>query len=165
MFIRNTANSENAEAVITPMTNNDFRYLQKNKKLFNKFEWDNYRDDEVYKLTLKNEDQILGLMCLVEHSDESINAMEIKLLEVNEENIGAKKKFEKIGGCLIAFACRESFKRGHDGAVYLIPKSQLISHYSSKYGFLHVPLSLADRPEGFMIVYDEESRNLINKYL
>ena len=38
---------------------------------------------------------------------------------------------ENIGGCLIVFACRESFKGGHDGAVYWVPKSQLINHYPS----------------------------------
>lgn len=165
MYIQNAITSEKSEVVIVPMTNLDFKALQKNRNLFNKFSWDDYRGNEVYKLTLKNDDQILGLMCLLDHKDDTVNAIEIKLLEVSEENIGSKRKFENIGGCLIAFACRESFKRGHDGVVFLIPKTQLIDHYSSKCGFLHVGLKTIHRPEGFMTVYGDDSRKLINKYL
>ena len=40
------------------------------------------------------DDLIPGLMCLVDHIDETVNAMEIKLLEVSEANFGSRKKWK-----------------------------------------------------------------------
>lgn len=98
-------------------------------------------------------------------SDEETNAIEIELLEVSEENIGSEMKLDFIGGCLIAFACRESFKRGHDGIVFLTPKTQLLKHYPLKYGFHHLPLRTVQRPEGLMILFEDDSRKMIKEYL
>ncbi len=165
MFIKDVATGEALEAVIESMTNKDFKAIKKSRDRFNKFDWSEYQGEEVYKLRLKSDDTILGLMCLIDHEDEATNAIEIELLEVSEENIGLKKKLENIGGCLIAFACREAFKRGHDGVVFLTPKTQLLKHYSLKYGFHHMPLRTVQRPEGLMILYEEGSRKLIKKYL
>jgi hypothetical protein len=104
-------------------------------------------------------------MCIIEHTDEETNAIEVELLEVSVENMGPGKKLDHVAGCLIAFACRESFKRGHDGCIFLIPKTQLIEHYQAKYGFHYMPWKTEARPEGFMILYDDGSRRLIRKYL
>lgn len=165
MFIKDVATGETLEAVIEPMTNKDFKAIKKGKDRFNKFDWSEYQGEEVYKLRLKSDDTILGLMCLIDHEDEATNAIEIELLEVSEENIGSEKKLDNIGGCLIAFACRESFKRGHDGVVFLTPKTQLLKHYPLKYGFHHMPLRTVQRPEGLMILSEVNSRKLIKKYL
>jgi len=165
MFIKDVATGEELEAVIEPMTSKDFKAIKKSKDRFNKFDWNEYQGEEVCKLRLKNDDVILGLMCLMDHEDEATNAIEIELLEVSEENIGSEKKLDNIGGCLIAFACRESFKRGHDGFVFLTPKTKLLEHYPSKYGFHYMPLRTIQRPEGLMILYGEDSRKLIKEYL
>lgn len=165
MFIKDVATGEELEAVIEPMTSKDFKAVKKSKDRFNKFDWNEYQGEEVCKIRLKNDDVILGLMCLMDHEDEATNAIEIELLEVSEENIGSEKKLDNIGGCLIAFACRESFKRGHDGFVFLTPKTQLLKHYPSKYGFHYMPLRTIQRPEGLMILYEEDSRKLIKEYL
>jgi hypothetical protein len=165
MFIIDIATGKKLEAIIEPLAKEDFKTIQKSKDRFNKFDWSEYRGEEVYKLRLKNDDIILGLMCLTDHDDDATNAIEIELVEVSDENIGSNKKLDNIGGCLIAFACRESFKRGHDGVVFLTPKTQLLEHYTSKYGFYHMPLKTVNRPEGLMILYGENSRALIKKYL
>jgi len=165
MLLRDTETGEELEAVIEPMTKEDFKVIKKSKDRFDKFDWSKYQGQEVYKLRLKTDETILGLMCIIDHTDVSINAIEIDLLEVSNENMGSKKRLENIGGALIAYACRESFKRGHDGYVFLTPKTSLISHYSSKYGFEHVPLKTQNRPEGLMVLYDHSSRKLIRKYL
>jgi hypothetical protein len=163
--LEDTSSGERLEAVIEPLTNKDFKVIKTSRDRFDKFDWSKYRQQEVYKLRLLTEDAILGLMCLIEHTDEATNAVEIELLEVSKENMGTRKKLDHIGGCLIAFACRESFKRGHDGCVFLTPKTSLIKYYTSKYGFHHMPIKTFDRPEGFMILYDDGSRKLIRKYL
>jgi hypothetical protein len=69
-----------------------------------------------------------------------------------------------VAGCLIAFACRESFKRGYQGWVFLVPKTYLLQHYPEKYGFTHVPIKTWG-PEGFMESNTGNSSKLIKKYL
>lgn len=59
------------------------------------------------------------------------------VLEIAPHNIGRKdKKYDYVAGCLIAFACRESFKLGgnYKGFLTFVSKSNLIKWYSSKYG-------------------------------
>ena len=165
MVLEDTSTGEKLEAVIEPMKSKDFKIVKRSKERFNKFDWNVYQKEEVYKIRLATDDIILGLMCLVDHTDEETNAIEIELLEASSENMGPKKKLDHIGGCLIAYACRESFKRGHDGCVFLTPKTSLVTHYPSKYGFHHMPWKTEKRPEGFMILYEDGSRRLIKKYL
>lgn len=164
MFLKNIVTGERLEAIIEPMANADFKAIKKRKDVFNKFDWSDYQGGEVYKLRLKTDDSILGLMCMIDHVEEETNAIEIELLEVSDEHIGSKKILDNIGGCLIAFACRESFKRGHEGYVFLTPKTQLVAHYSSKYGFHHMPLRSPQRPEGLMVLFGDHSRELIKRY-
>ena len=66
---------------------------------------------------------------------------------------------------LIAYACERSFALGHNGMVFLKPKTGLIRHYIEEYGFFHFPLRTPDQPEGIMIIYNETSQMLIDKYL
>jgi hypothetical protein len=165
MVIRCIATGEDHEAVISKLAVKDFAAVKKDKKRFDKFDWSKCKGKEVYKLQRKGDDTILGLICLQEHADPSVNAMEIELLEVSEENIGHKKAWDLIGGCLIAYACRESFKRGHDGCVFLIPKTGLIDWYQDHYGFTYEPVRTTQRPDGFMVIYNGASHQLIKKYL
>lgn len=153
------------EAAIEPLTAKDFTLIRKSKDRFDKFDWNKYKDKEVYKLRLKENDLIVGLVCLVEHQNPAIDAIEIELLEVSAENIGKAKSLDYIGGCLIAFACRESFKRGHQGCVFLIPKTSLIDHYISKYRFKYEPIKTPGRPDGFMVHYDKGARRIIKEFL
>jgi len=165
MVLEDAENGAKLEAVIESITPNDFKAIGKDKSRFNSFNWSKYKDQEVYKLKLAEEEAILGLMCLVDHPGDGINAVEIELLEVAAENRRGKKKLANIAGCLIAFACRESFKRGYEGWVFLTPKSHLVEHYSAKYGFTYVPIRPLTRPEGFMELNTSGSLRLIKKYL
>ncbi|MEV4885919.1 hypothetical protein MRBLMN1_004476 [Chitinophaga ginsengisegetis] len=163
--IEKIATGELLDALIEPMTVKDFLVVKKSKNRFDKFNWNQYTGKEVYKLKLKGNDILLGLICLVDHTDPGIDAIEIELLEVSAEHIGKEKQLDHIGGCLIAFACRESFKRGHEGCVFLVPKTSLINYYKDKYGFEKVTLKTPDRPNGFMILYESGSRRLIKTYI
>ena len=42
-----------------------------------------------------------------------------------------------VAGKLVAFACRLSFQRGHEGNVSFLSKSQLIDHYEKTLGAIH----------------------------
>jgi hypothetical protein len=165
MFLEDISSGEQLEAVIEPISADDFKSIKKDKARFDSFNWNTFKNKEVYKLRLVNDEAILGLVCLTDHPGEGIDAIEIELLEVSADNRRGKKKFAHIAGCLIAFACRESFKRGYEGWVFLIPKTYLLQHYSSKYGFVYVPIKTSSRPEGFMELNTGSSLRLIKRYL
>jgi len=165
MVLEDISGGEKFEAITEPMTVNDYRVIKKDKTRFGTFNWNVYKAFEVYKLRLATEETILAMMCLIDHPPEKgVNALQIELLEVSADNRRAKKKLAHIAGCLIAFACRESFKRGYQGWVFLVPKTYLVKHYSAKYGFIQVPMKTWG-PEGFMESSTENSKKLIRKYL
>jgi hypothetical protein len=165
MKVKDVQSGVEFDAEIEALSKEDFKTIKQDVDRFAKFDWSEYKEGEVYKLKLKNGKEILGLMCIIDHTDPQTNAIEIELLEVAAENVGKNKKIENIGGCLIAFACRESIKRGHEGFVFLIPKTDLIKHYIRYYGFEHVPLRTPGRPEGFLVLYEHISRGIVEKYL
>jgi hypothetical protein len=119
------------------------------------FDWERELVHDVYKHTIFNEDSILGLMSVL--INEAEFRLQIKLLESARENRGNTKLYDCVAGNLIAFACQLSFKKGFGGFVSLIPKTELISHYITKYYF---------RPMGKSLVIEgETSRALIIKYI
>lgn len=151
------------EAVIEALNTKDFKQVAKSKGGF-QFNWKKYKGQELYKLRDSQNDKILGLMCIQDHTDPETNAIEIELLEVIAENTGKSKKIEGIAGCLIAFACRESFRRGHEGFVFLTPKTGLIEHYADKYNMVYCP-PLGSKLEGIMVAEPRVSLSLIRTYL
>ena len=59
------------------------------------------------------------------------------LVENAPFNKGKTKMYAGIAGNLVAFACRVSFQRGHEGNVSFLSKSQLIDHYEKTLGAIH----------------------------
>ncbi|MEN0006918.1 MAG: hypothetical protein AAF798_22390 [Bacteroidota bacterium] len=58
-------------------------------------------------------------------------------IELAPHNIGAGKKYERIAGCLLAFACKQSFEYGRDtyrGYLSFDSKTELINWYQYQYG-------------------------------
>ncbi|TDW97437.1 hypothetical protein [Dinghuibacter silviterrae] len=165
MVLEEISSGEQVEATIEPLNLNDFKVIKRDKSRFDSFNWNAYKSREVYKLRLVSDETILGLMCLTDHPGEGIDAIEIELLEVSLENRRGNRKFALIAGCLIAFACRESFKRGYEGWVFLKPKTYLKEHYSSKYGFVWVPIKTPSQPEGIMELNTNNSLRLIKRYI
>jgi hypothetical protein len=164
MKIREIETGEDVSVQIEPFSEKDFKDIKKNRCQFPHFNWNKYKGKEVYKLHIKGDTTILGAMCMTQHNaEDGYDAIEIDLLEVSAGNVGANKKYENIAGCLIAFACKESFKRGHDGCVFLSPKTNLIHHYTSKYGMTHWPGG-RNPHTGFMFIQGIEAHLLIQKY-
>jgi len=119
------------------------------------FNWQLETGNEIYKLTVKKSNEVIGLVSFERFFEEL--RIEIRLLEISKLNIGKLKKYERVAGILIAFACKESFVSGFYGFVSLVPKTKLIKHYIEKYGFKQFGRHLA--------VEFESSEKLINKYL
>ena len=72
-------------------------------------------------------------------------------------NKGKTKLYAGIPGNLVAFACKLSFQRGHEGHIAFISKTQLIDHYIESLGAKHVGGRL-------MIIDTEAALKLINRY-
>ncbi|MEN8194503.1 MAG: hypothetical protein ABFS12_16910, partial [Bacteroidota bacterium] len=82
------------------------------------------------------------------------------VLEIAPNNIGKNKEYDFVAGCLIAFACRESFKveSNYKGYLTFTAKTNLIPWYSEKYG---AELALGQK----MFISPENGEKLINEYL
>lgn len=82
-------------------------------------------------------------------------------LEIAPHNIGRKnKKYDYVAGCLIAFACKESFKLkgAYKGFLTFMSKTSLMQWYSKKYG---AKVGLGQR----MYIDSENGLKLIQEYL
>jgi len=121
-------------AVISSANQKDMP-LKKNKWQFN---WRNlYKTDNAffYKITLEETpDQVEGILMLTLLFDERVYMNNI---EIAPHNYGNKGRFENVAGCLIAYACRESFEKGtgnYVGFLSFDSKTVLIDLYQKKYG-------------------------------
>lgn len=109
---------------------------------------------DVYKLTITNNLNIVqGLISLEVKSDH----VYMHLLESNPFNKGISKVYSGVAGNLVAFACKLSFQRGHEGNVSFISKTQLIKHYQKTLGAFHYGGRI-------MIIESQAALRLINKY-
>ena len=140
-------------AEIVPLESKDFKLIKKQKQF--SFDWELEKPYDLYKLILKEQKEIVGLMSIIDVSKEL--RLEINLLEISKKNVGKEKQLERIAGCLIAFACELSFSKDYDGFVSLLPKTKLIEHYKKKYGFRQFGNQLA--------VFEKISENLIQQFL
>lgn len=130
MEIKSIASGRGKAITVKETVAEDFKFLT--KKRFS-FIWKTFRNSTtVFKLQIAGEDDILGVMGLIDWPEEK--RIEIKLLASSKENIGKQKMYDGIAGCLIAFACRLAVhKYGPDACVSLVPKTELIKHYMQKY--------------------------------
>jgi hypothetical protein len=117
---------------IEVVTDDDYKIITKAKYFF---DWKKEKENWVYKLIVKDSEEILGLMSVENFEDE--DRLQINLLAVSKENRGEKKVYEGIAENLIVFACREAVKLYAENAcVSLVPKTELKIHYIQKYGMI-----------------------------
>lgn len=130
MFIFEMSSGISKKIVISQVNPADLTSLTR-KRYF--FTWKALKQSAIiYKLQIEGEKEILGVMALVDYPTEK--RIEIKLIASSIENRGKNKKYDRIAGCLIAYACRLSAdKYLEDACVSLIPKTELLNHYKQKY--------------------------------
>ena len=137
-------NGQKWKADINPVAEKDYKQITQKRYFFN---WKEEQKYQVLKLSLKDKDDILGLMSL-----ELIPAefrIRISLLALSAENVGRAGRYEGIAGCLIAYACRLAVSQfGEKACVSLVPKTKLRQYYINEYGMLTAgnSLYLADEP-------------------
>ncbi|AEE50848.1 GNAT family N-acetyltransferase [Haliscomenobacter hydrossis] len=154
MKLKHSLSGKSLEAVISEVANKDYSAIKKDSDF--SFDWETEKEYEVYKIyLLSEENRILGLMSLIDIPEEY--RIHLHLLEVSKPHRGKDKALDFIAGCLIAFAAELAIKRGYYGFVSLEPKTLLIDHYQSNYGF---------RQYGrYLGIEGSASQTLINKYL
>jgi hypothetical protein len=154
MELKHSPSGESLEAAISEVASKDYGAIKKDSNF--SFDWGTEKEYEVYKIyLLSDEKTILGLMSLIDIPEEY--RIHLNLLEVSKPHQGKGKTIDFIAGCLIAFAAELAIKRGYYGFVSLEPKTLLINHYQSNYGFSQYGRYLG--------LEGSASQTLINKYL
>jgi hypothetical protein len=153
--IENVVTGDSFASDIIILNEYDLKTVTKKKGWL--FNWRNeYRKParEVYKLTIVNNPLVIqGLISLEVKSDH----VYMHLVESAPFNKGKAKMYSGVLGNLVAFACKLSFQRGHDGNVAFLSKSQLIEHYEKTIGAFHFGGRI-------MIIDTQAAHKLINKY-
>ncbi|MFA6403293.1 MAG: hypothetical protein WCX31_16965 [Salinivirgaceae bacterium] len=153
--IKNVVSGDSFQTEVSIITKADLKTItKKNDWLFNwKFELKQPERD-IYKLTIVNNRSIIqGLISIQIKFDH----VYMHLVESAPFNKGKSKIYSGVPGNLVAFACKLSFQRGHEGNVAFISKTQLIEHYEESLGAVHVGGRL-------MIIETGAATKLINKY-
>lgn len=153
--IKNLISGDSFSTDISRITKADLKNI--NKKEGWLFDWRlelKNPERDVYKLTIVNNQNIIqGLVSLEVKPDH----VYMHLVESASFNKGKTKLYAGVPGNLVAFACKLSFQRGHEGNVAFISKTQLIDHYTESLGAIHVGGRL-------MIIDSAAALNLINRY-
>ncbi|PIY11772.1 MAG: hypothetical protein COZ18_03260 [Flexibacter sp. CG_4_10_14_3_um_filter_32_15] len=154
--IINTISGDSFQAEVSTLKKSELENVSQKKKW--NFDWKAEFNDltkEVYKLTIVNNENIIqGLLSISIENDHVF----MNLLESAPFNIEQEKLYEGVAGNLVAYACKVSFQKGHDGFVAFTAKSNLIKHYEEKLGAVHFRNQR-------MIIDTTAAKKLVVKYL
>ena len=153
--IENVVTGDSFASEISIVTLDDLKNVTKKNKW--QFDWTfEYKQPErdVYKLTIINNQQIIQGIISLEIKPDHVY---MHLVESAPFNKGKSKVYAGVPGNLVAFACKLSFQRGHEGNVSFISKTQLVQHYIDSLGAMHVGGRI-------MIIDTLAALKLIDKY-
>ncbi|NMH26464.1 hypothetical protein [Flavobacterium silvaticum] len=153
--VENVVTGDSFATEISTLPFSDLKSIsKKNGWVFNwKSEFDKPERD-VYKLTIVNNLKIIQGLISLEVKEDHVY---MHLVESAPFNKGKEKVYSGVPGNLVAFACKLSFQRGHEGNVAFIAKTQLIEHYKKSLGAFHFGGRI-------MIIETQAANKLINKY-
>jgi len=122
------------------------------------------KDCETYILTTEKTPEIVE-GCLIINTTNHYQVY-MAFVEVAPHNKGKDKKYDRVAGCLIAFACRQSFIHEKEGYLAFDVREEnkqneikLMTLYSQKYNAVRLEDSTT------MIILPEGSEKLIDEYL
>lgn len=140
---------------VHPITKADLKTSsKKNGWLFNWSVEFKQADRQVFKLTIRNNPEIVqGLLSISDYT----NHYYLHLIESAPFNIGKNKLYEGVPGNLFAFTCKSSWDKGYQGFVGFTSKTKLIEHYEKTLGATHVGGHK-------MLIFPQEALILIKKY-
>jgi len=114
-------------------------------------------DKEVFVLRLLSDDTVQGALSLRKHQ----GMLTMDLVEIAPRNKGqANKRYKYVAGCLIAYACQESFQLegNYHGYLDFVSKTVLIGLYRAKY---HAQSTIGQK----MYIDPIGGKKLIEEYL
>lgn len=124
-----------------------------------RFDWDLElkAGHAVYALRAETEDVTQGLVSLSLVHEEKL--CEVHLAESAPWNVGARGRYQGVGGHLFAIACRPSFEAGFGGIVAFIAKTALMEHYKNTLGAVQIGRTQR------MVIETDAARRLVAEYL
>lgn len=153
--IENIVTGDSFPTEVSVVTRDDLRLAtKKNGWVFNWLTELKQPERELYKLTIVNNPNVIqGLLSVQVKSDH----VYMHLIESAPFNKGNTKMYAGVPGNLVAFACKLSFQRGHEGNLAFVSKTQLIKHYEETLGAVHFGGRL-------MIIETQAALKLIDRY-
>ena len=153
--IINTISGDSFPTDVHPANKADLKNAsKKNGWLFNWANESNLKDRQVFKLTIRNNPEIIqGFLSISDYNDHYY----LHLIESAPFNLGKNKLYEGVPGNLFAFTCKSSWDKGYQGFVSFTSKTKLIEHYEMTLGATHVGGHK-------MIIFPHEALKLIKKY-
>jgi hypothetical protein len=153
--IENVITGDSFATDISVLTQQDLKTVsKKNGWLFNWKEEFKEPARDIFKLTIVNNPTIIQGLISLEVKEDHVY---MHLVENAPFNKGKTKVYSGVAGNLVAFACKLSFQRGHDGNIAFLSKTQLIEHYEKTLGAFHFGGRV-------MIIEKQAAIKLINKY-
>jgi len=153
--IENVITGDSFKTDISVVTQSDLKSLTKKNGWL--FDWKSEFKEparDIFKLTIVGNPTIIqGLICL----EVKIDHVYMHLVESAPFNKGKAKMYSGVPGNLVAFACKLSFQRGHEGNVSFLSKSQLVDHYVKTLGAFHFGGRV-------MIIETQSALKLIDRY-
>jgi len=153
--IRNVISGDSFQTDVSRIVKSDLKIISKKDNWL--FDWTyelKHPERDVYKLTIINNPNIIQGLISIEVKEDHVY---MHLVESATFNKGKTKIYAGVPGNLVAFACKISFQRGHEGNVAFVSKTQLIDHYIESLGAIHFGGRL-------MIIETNAAQKLINKY-
>ena len=153
--IENVITGDSFKTDISVVTQSDLKSLTKKNGWL--FDWKSEFKEparDIFKLTIVGNPTIIqGLISL----EVKIDHVYMHLVESAPFNTGKAKMYSGVPGNLVAFACKLSFQRGHEGNVSFLSKSQLVDHYIKTLGAFHFGGRV-------MIIETQSALKLIDRY-
>lgn len=153
--IENVRTGDSFQTEVSVLLQNELNLVsQENKWLF---DWGlefQQPEREIFKLTIIGNPKVIQGVVSLEVKEDHVF---MHLLESAPFNKGKEKVYSGVPGNLVAYACKLSFQRGHDGYIAFISKSSLIDHYKKSLGAKQIGSSL-------MVVEKDAALHLIGRY-
>lgn len=130
-YIEDRLTDERYYIDILPLSRHDLKQvLKKNGWHFNWRSEFLHKHHTVYKLIIQGDTILQGLISIEIVPDH----IELPLIETAPHNFGRNKKYNRVAGNLVAFACKASFDLGFEGNTAFKAKTLLIQHYMNTFG-------------------------------
>jgi hypothetical protein len=130
MTITEVTSGKELKIIISPIELIDFKSITK-KRYF--FDWKLEKKYEIYKVTIREQSEILGLVSFEFIPEEW--RIHIRLISVSVENKGKGKIYDGIVGNLLTHISKLAIKEFAELAcVSLKPKGAIAQHYIDEYG-------------------------------